>query len=166
MNKNLIILIKVWTLINQKKYEKKFRKSLIYCKNNQISKKNINKSKNYQGDYRIYLGGLRYIPFSISSLLKNLPMPWAIRKDLGSLVHCSQSLKILNPNNVIISEFSSMLWSLVWILNRKEKITRIYFHRLNFPIFDDDDEVLNNLIDIKKIKTDYLNCNEHVLIVH
>lgn len=162
MKKKIILKIKFWTQINQKKYEKKFKKSIIYYKNNQVSSKNANKNKIDQDDYRIYLGGLRYIPFSISSLLKNLPTPWAINKDLGSLVHSSKCLNILNPNNVIIPEFSSMLWSLIWILNRKEKINRIYFHRLNFPIFDDDDEVLTNSMDFINLKTTYIDFNKHI----
>lgn len=144
MKKNIILKIFNWTNFRQKKYKKKFKKYKTYFENNQILEKNLKRDQDKVYDSRIYLGSLRYIPFSILSLLKNLPAPWKTSDFLPLIIHENKSLLIIESNTNILPEFSSTLWNLIWVLNRKEKINRIHFQRIKFPIFDDE-EIWNDL---------------------
>jgi hypothetical protein len=144
MKKDIILKILNWTNFRQKKYKKNFKKYKIFSENNQIIEKNLEKDQNKVYDTRIYLGSLRYIPFSILSLLKNLPAPWKANNFLPLIIHENKSLLIMESNTNILPEFSSTLWNLIWVLNRKEKINRIFFQRVKFPIFDDE-EIWNDL---------------------
>ncbi len=144
MKKNIILKILKWTNFRQKKYKKKFKKYKIFFENNQILETNLEKDQDKVIDSRIYLGSLRYIPFSILSLLKNLPAPWKTNSFLPLIIHENKSLLIMESNTNILPEFSSTLWNLIWVLNRKEKINRIYFQRVKIPLFDDE-EIWNDL---------------------
>ena len=146
MSQEIISKIFNWTKFCQNKYERKFQES-IYLKKSNSFPKNLNKKNAIDlTDSRIYLGGLRYAPFSISLLLKNLPMPWTINNAIKLLIHDSKSLVIIETSNKTIPEFLSAFWNIFWILNRQEKINRKYFKRINFPLFDDDE----NSFDIQK----------------
>jgi len=161
MDKKFIFRIFRWTRFCQKKYEKKFSVLLIFSGGKKNPQQIPKKIKFNQDDYRMYLGILRYIPSSISSLLKNLPVPWTKDKNIGSIIHDSKLLIILDTNDVIIPEFSSTLWSLIWVISRKEKINRIFFNRINFPIFDDD-EILDYNMNFKKSENKTLNWDKYL----
>ena len=159
MNRTLISNILFWTSFSQKKYKKKYKKlsnRRQYFINMQKTDKKIEKK-----DYRIYLGSLKYTPLSVASLLKNLPMPWGINENLGILVHESKSLLLIHKNNKIIPEFMSSLWNLIWLLNKKEKIKRLFFNRINFPIFDDN-ENFHNYENFKKKKINSLTLDNYL----
>ena len=139
MTENYISRIFYWTNFCQRKYKKKFKK---YNKNHENFKNFEKITEDNQDkvfDSRVYLGSLRYIPFSILSLLKNLPSPWESNNSLPLIIHENKSLLIIQSNSNILPEFSSTLWNLIWILNRKEKINRINFQRVNFPPFEDEE---------------------------
>ena len=71
MTENYISRIFYWTNFCQRKYKKKFKK---YNKNHENFKNFEKITEDNQDkvfDSRVYLGSLRYIPFSILSLLKN-----------------------------------------------------------------------------------------------
>ena len=159
MSRTLISNILFWTGFSQKKYEKKYKRLTNhrqYFRNMQKTDKKIEKK-----DYRIYLGSLKYTPHSVASLLKNLPMPWGINENLGILVHESKSLLLIHKNNKIIPEFMSSLWNLIWLLNKKEKIKRLFFNRINFPIFDDN-ENFHNYENFKKKKINSLALDKYL----
>ena len=95
MKKNIILEIFNWTNFRQKKYKKKFKKYKILFENNQIFEKNLEIDQVKVNDSRIYLGSLRYIPFSILSLLKNLPAPWKANNFLPLIIHENKCLLII-----------------------------------------------------------------------
>ena len=143
MTYKIILDIFNWTRLCQINYDRKFKESIDSISHNYFFQILDKKNKTKINDSRVILGGLRYTPFAIGLLLKSLPMPWTLDKQLDLFIHDSKSLIIINACTNNFPEFLSSLWSIFWILNRKEKINRKYFQRINFPLFDDDEESFN-----------------------
>ena len=161
MQEKTILEIFNWTKLCQQRYKKKFKELLSFTNTSLFFLKINEIGKNIKIDFRIYLGGLRYTPLSIASLFKNLPVPWKINENLNLIIHNTKSLLILETNNRTISEFSSALWCQIWILNRKEKIKRVHFQRINLPFFDDE-EKFSDYIDFGKNKINLLKLDKYL----
>jgi pre-mRNA-processing factor 8 len=156
--------IKQWTLFLQKNFKKSFknlRKNINFKKKKIISLFSISIKKK---DKRIFIGGIKYIPFVITNFLKNCPMPWDYNFFLKILIHPSGILFVLNENMRVLEPIFLSQWCIWWVFLKKIKKNKKDFNRINFPIFDDEETTMKySKINWSKCKKFFLK-NKKILL--
>ena len=101
-------------------------------------------------DKRIYLGALKYIPFAIYKLLENIPMPWQDEKPVKVLYHITGAITFVNEIPRVIEPIYLAQWATMFTMIKKEKQDRKHFKRIHYPIYDDDEPIINYIDTIQQ----------------
>ena len=108
--------------------------------------------RKFKADKRVYLGALKYLPHAVLKLLETVPMPWEDIRYVKVLYHMTGAITFVNEIPKVIEPVFTAQWGTMWIMMRREKRDRRNFRRMRFPVFDEDEPVIDygdNLIDVE-----------------
>lgn len=152
---------RLWKQISSKKYGDKRKFGYAESKKEEMPPEHVRKlikdhgdmtHKKFKADKRVYLGALKYLPHAVLKLLENVPMPWEEVRYVKVLYHMTGAITFVNETPKVIEPVFAAQWGSMWIMMRREKRDRRNFRRMRFPVFDEDEPVIDygdNLIDVE-----------------
>ena len=110
-------------------------------------------SKDHKQERRLYIGAMKYMPHAILKLLENMPMPWESRREVNVAYHVSGALTVVTDTPRVPPPVFHAQWAAMWVEMRRQKKLRRNFQRVSFPLFDDDEPVVDYEAHILGVET-------------
>lgn len=90
-----------------------------------------------------FMGAMRYLPHAVHNLLRSMPMPWESIRYVDVVYHVSGLITfVTDRRRVSVGEYRRR-WSEASERFNKEASRRGGIRELRYPVFDDDDEIVD-----------------------
>lgn len=94
-------------------------------------------------NYPSFIGAMKYMPYALHNLLRSIPMPWESVKYVDVLYHTSGLITFVTDRKKVNLNEYKRRWSSLSMMFCRETERRGTIRELKYPVFDDDDPIVD-----------------------